>query len=37
MYAISVHEITKLALFSIDISINISFPTPVLLLWTYLH
>jgi len=32
MYATSVNEITKLAVFSIDISINISFRTTVLLL-----
>jgi len=31
-----VNEITKLSVLSIGISINISFHTPVLLLWTYI-
>jgi len=36
MYATSVNKITKLSVLSIGISINISFHTPVLVLWTYI-
>jgi len=36
MYATSVNNITKLSVLSIGISINISFHTQVLVLWTYI-